>query len=187
MSEWVALYERGTRLRLPANRSGVAEGRVSDASSSSRSEEPRIGPGRPRIRPDHVLGDKGYSSNAIRAWLRRRGIPHTIPERVDPVGNRAPRGCHGRRPSAFDCAVSKHRNVVERCFNHWKQSRGSATRYDGAAESYEAAVALASLLMGVTCDDGTWVPLEANHAIPERFRTRSSQWRRASSPGPTRT
>ncbi|MFD5271537.1 transposase [Streptomyces sp. NPDC058335] len=22
---------------------------------------PRIGPGRPRVRPDHVLGDKGYS------------------------------------------------------------------------------------------------------------------------------
>ncbi|MZE46193.1 transposase, partial [Streptomyces sp. SID5477] len=30
---------------------------------------PRIGPGRPRTRPDHVLGDKGYSSKAIRAWL----------------------------------------------------------------------------------------------------------------------
>lgn len=33
---------------------------------------PRIGPGRPRVRPDHVLGDKGYSSKAIRTWLRRR-------------------------------------------------------------------------------------------------------------------
>ncbi|GAA5064901.1 hypothetical protein GCM10023336_45410 [Streptomyces similanensis] len=27
---------------------------------------PRIGPGRPRTRPVHVLGDKGYSSRAIR-------------------------------------------------------------------------------------------------------------------------
>lgn len=44
---------------------------------------PRIGSGRPRVRPDHVLGDKGYSSKVIRAWLRRRGIPHTIPERAD--------------------------------------------------------------------------------------------------------
>ncbi len=46
---------------------------------------PRIGPGRPRVRPDHVLGDKGYSSKAIRAWLRRRGITHTIPERADQI------------------------------------------------------------------------------------------------------
>ncbi|EHN71896.1 putative transposase [Streptomyces coelicoflavus ZG0656] len=56
---------------------------------------PRIGPGRPRVRPDHVLGDKGYSSKAIRAWLRRKGIAHTIPERADQVRNRARRGSRG--------------------------------------------------------------------------------------------
>ncbi|WP_428836638.1 transposase [Streptomyces bangladeshensis] len=39
---------------------------------------PRLGPGRPRARPDHVVGDKGYSSTAIRAWLGRRGVGHTI-------------------------------------------------------------------------------------------------------------
>ncbi|MGG8695746.1 transposase [Streptomyces lividans] len=59
---------------------------------------PRLGPGRPRVRPDHVLGDKGYSSKAIRAWLRRRGIPHTIPERPtrSPTG---PGGATGRPPA----------------------------------------------------------------------------------------
>ncbi|MGW5886267.1 IS5 family transposase [Streptomyces sp. EAG2] len=108
---------------------------------------PRIGPGRPRTRPDHVLGDKGYSSKAIRAWLRRRGIPHTIPERADQVGNRARRGSRGGRPPAFDREAYKHRNVVERCFNRLKQWRGIATRYDKTAQSYEAAVTLASLLM----------------------------------------
>ncbi|MFD4377496.1 IS5 family transposase [Streptomyces sp. NPDC058486] len=108
---------------------------------------PRIGPGRPRVRPDHVLGDKGYSSKAIRAWLRRRGIAHTIPERADQVRNRARRGSRGGRPPAFDREAYKHRNVVERCFNRLKQWRGIATRYDKTAESYEAAVTLASLLM----------------------------------------
>ncbi|WP_328940229.1 IS5 family transposase [Streptomyces tauricus] len=108
---------------------------------------PRMGPGRPRTRPDHVLGDKGYSSKAIRAWLRRRGIPHTIPERTDQVGNRARRGSRGGRPPAFDREVYKHRNVVERCFNRLKQWRGIATRYDKTAQSYEAAITLASLLM----------------------------------------
>nr|WP_234010749.1 IS5 family transposase [Streptomyces sp. SPB074] len=108
---------------------------------------PRLGPGRPRARPDHVLGDKGYSSKAIRAWLRRRGIPHTIPERADQIANRARRGSRGGRPPAFDREAYKHRNVVERCFNRLKQWRGIATRYDKTAQSYEAAVALASLLM----------------------------------------
>ncbi|MFF9228061.1 IS5 family transposase [Streptomyces sp. NPDC014820] len=59
---------------------------------------PRLGPGRPRTRPDHVLGDKGYSSKAIRAWLRRHGIPHTIPERTDQARDRARRGSRGGRP-----------------------------------------------------------------------------------------
>ncbi|WP_428843541.1 IS5 family transposase [Streptomyces anulatus] len=108
---------------------------------------PRIGPGRPRVRPDHVLGDKGYSSKAIRAWLRRRGIAHTIPERADQVRNRARRGSRGGRPPTFDREAYKHRNVVERCFNRLKQWRGIATRYDKTAQSYEAAVTLASLLM----------------------------------------
>ncbi|MFC8230703.1 IS5 family transposase [Streptomyces sp. NPDC057287] len=110
---------------------------------------PRLGPGRPRVRPDHVLGDKGYSSKAIRAWLRRRGIGHTIPERADQARNRYRRGRRGVRPPAFDKQVYKRRNVVERCFNRLKQWRGIATRYDKTAQSYEAAVTLASLLMWV--------------------------------------
>ncbi|MGW6456856.1 transposase [Streptomyces sp. NPDC055078] len=101
----------------------------------------RIGPGRPRVRPAHVLGDKGYSSRAIRTWLRRRGISHTIPERADQVRNRLRRGSRGGRPPVFD------NQLKERCFNRLKQWRGLATRYDKTAESYQAAVTLASLLM----------------------------------------
>lgn len=108
---------------------------------------PRIGPGRPRTRPDHVLGDKGYSSRAIRTWLRRHSIAHTIPERADQARNRARRGSRGGRPPTFDRELYKHRNVVERCFNRLKQWRGIATRYDKTAQSYEAAVTLASLMM----------------------------------------
>ena len=108
---------------------------------------PRIGLGRPRVRPAHVLGDKGYSSKAIRAWLRRRGIGHTIPERADQIRNRLRRGSRGGRPPAFDRQLYKRRNVVERCFNRLKQWRDIATRYDKTAESYQAAVTLASLLM----------------------------------------
>jgi hypothetical protein len=52
---------------------------------------PRPGPGRPRCRPDRVLGDKAYSSRANRAYLRRRGIAATIPEPADQIGHRKPR------------------------------------------------------------------------------------------------
>lgn len=108
---------------------------------------PRLGPGRPRTRPAHVIGDKGYSSKAIRTWLRQRNIAHTIPERTDQIANRLRRGRSGGRPPSFDKQLYKRRNVVERCFNRLKQWRGIATRYDKTAECYQAAVTLASLLM----------------------------------------
>ncbi|WP_436319328.1 IS5 family transposase [Streptomyces nigra] len=108
---------------------------------------PRLGQGRPRVRPGHVIGDKGYSSKAIRTWLRQRNIRHTIPERSDQTLNRLRRGSRGGRPPAFDKQFYKRRNVVERCFNRLKQWRRIATRYDKTAESYQAAVTLASLLM----------------------------------------
>lgn len=38
----------------------------------------RAGRGRPRIRPERVVGDKGYSSRKIRWYLRKRGIGAVI-------------------------------------------------------------------------------------------------------------
>lgn len=107
---------------------------------------PRIGPGRARTRPDHVVADKGYSSREIRAYLRRRGIGHTIPERADQIASRRRRGGRGGRPPGFNRHLYTRRNVVERCFNQLKQFRGLATRYDKTATSYTATVTIASLL-----------------------------------------
>ncbi len=107
----------------------------------------RIGPGRPRTRPDHLVTDKGYSSRAIRRYLRGRGISHTIPERADQIAGRKRRGSNGGRPPAFDRDIYRRRNVIERCFNRLKQFRGLATRYDKTATSYTAVVTLASLLL----------------------------------------
>ncbi|WP_405434986.1 IS5 family transposase [Streptomyces anulatus] len=110
---------------------------------------PRIGPGRPRIRPDHVIADKGYSSRKIRAYLRKRGIRHTIPERIDQASGRLRRGARGGRPPRFDREVYRLRNVVERCFNRLKQWRGLATRYDKTRESFQATVTIASILLWI--------------------------------------
>jgi len=108
---------------------------------------PRAGLGRPHCRPDQVIADKAYSSRGFGAYLRKRGIAHTIPEKTDQRRHRHNRGRRGRRPPAFDRQIYRQRNIVERCFNRLKGFRGIATRYDKTATSYEAAVTLASFLL----------------------------------------
>lgn len=107
----------------------------------------RPGPGRPPTRPSRVLADKGYSSRAIRSYLRRRHIPATIPERRDQQANRQRRGRIGGRPPVFDRIAYKHRNIVERCFNRLKHFRAIATRFDKTAISYQGMLDLATLLI----------------------------------------
>ena len=107
----------------------------------------RIGPGRPRTRPDRVLGDKAYSSRAIRDHLRQRGITSVIPEPDDQKGHRVRRGSAGGRPVSYDLIAYRGRNVVERAFNLIKNWRGLATRYDKHAVVYRGGVILAAALM----------------------------------------
>jgi transposase len=102
------------------------------------------GRGRPRKRPDHLIGDKGYSYERCRRALRRRGIPHTIPERKD---QRARRARRPGRPLAFERERYRRRNVVERCINRLKQWRGLATRFEKRAANYRAMVVIAAILL----------------------------------------
>jgi transposase len=105
----------------------------------------RIGPGRPRTRPDALLGDKAYSSRGTRAMLRARGVRAVIPQPSDQIANRQRRGRAGGRPPAFDPAAYKGRNVIERSFNDHKQWRGLATRYDKLATVYRGGVVLRAI------------------------------------------
>ena len=103
--------------------------------------------GRPRTRPDRVLGDKAYSSKAIRMHLRERGITSVIPEPDDQKGHRARRGSVGGRPVTYDPVAHRGRNVVERAFNLIKNWRALATRYDKHALVYRGGIILAAALM----------------------------------------
>jgi transposase len=109
----------------------------------------RRGPGRPRTRPGRVLGDKAYSSTAIRVHLRRRGIKGTIPEPADQIRSRLRRGRRGGRrggrPPAFDPAAYKQRNTVERAFCQLRQHRAVATRYDKRDFVWRGTVDVASI------------------------------------------
>jgi transposase len=107
----------------------------------------RDGPGRPRKRPDRVLADKAYSHPSTRAALRRRGIAFTSPERRDQIAHRQRKGYRGGRPPAFDPDQYADRNVVERCFNRFKQFRDLATRYAKRAAYYRAEIVIASIVL----------------------------------------
>ena len=102
-------------------------------------------PGRPRKRPELLLADRGYAHDSCRALLRRRGIPHTIPERSDQKERRRRR--RGGRPPALDREDYRARDVDERCVGRLKQWRGVATRYEKRAANYRAMVVIAALMI----------------------------------------
>uniref|UniRef100_UPI0036DBDDA0 IS5 family transposase n=1 Tax=Priestia megaterium TaxID=1404 RepID=UPI0036DBDDA0 len=106
---------------------------------------PRPLGGRPRTRPDHVSGDKAYSSRRNRRYLRRRRITHTIPEPKDQRANRRRRGSAGGRPAGFDRERYRRRNEVERTINRLKNSRAVATRYDKRAYVFHGTVTAAAV------------------------------------------
>ncbi len=108
---------------------------------------PRVGPGRPRSKPEAVLADKAYSHPSTRAALRQRRIRFTSPERTDQIYRRKAKGAHGGRPPMVDLTGYKRRNVVERCFNKLKQFRDFATRYAKRAAYFKAEITLAATIL----------------------------------------
>lgn len=96
----------------------------------------RPGPGRPKQRPGRIVGDKGYSFDGVRRYLRRRGICYTIPRRSNET-----------RGGSFDKAIYRTRNRVERLINRLKQFRRIATRYEKLAENYLAMLHIGAILL----------------------------------------
>ena len=105
--------------------------------------------GRPRCRPVHLAGDKGYSYPHIRAWLRRHGVRAVIPRRKDQSPD------DGRH--RFDRETYRRRAVVEQCVGWLKEGRAVGTRFDKLAVNYLATLKLAMIrrylrTLTTTCD-----------------------------------
>ena len=88
------------------------------------------------LTPARCLADTAYDSDALRAWLRRRGCQPVIP-------NNPTR----KRKHPFDKIAYRARNVIERTFCRLKDWRRVATRYDKLAHNYLATVALATIVL----------------------------------------
>jgi transposase len=98
----------------------------------------RPGRGRPRLRPDRIVADKGYSYPHLRRYLRRRGIRITIARRSNQ-----------HRGGPFKKVVYRLRNRVERLINRMKHFRRLATRYEKQAENYRAMWLLAAIWLSL--------------------------------------
>ena len=83
-----------------------------------------------------VIADKGYDSDALRDWLAERGTTPVIPPRA----NR-------KTQYAYDKALYKTRNVIERTFNRFKDFRRIATRFDRNIYAYLSALCIVATVV----------------------------------------
>jgi transposase len=82
-----------------------------------------------------LLADKGYDTDAFRAFLKDQKIKPVIPGK----SNRKKRIRH-------DKSAYKNRNVIERCFGRLKDFRRIATRYDKLAGNFFSALCLVAIV-----------------------------------------
>jgi transposase len=87
-----------------------------------------------RRRPKKLAGDKGYSCERVRKWLRRHKVTPVIPTKSNE-----------QRQDDFDPKAYRGRNVIERCVNWLKENRRLGTRYEKLAVNFLAMAKLAMI------------------------------------------
>ena len=99
----------------------------------------------PDPNPRAMLADRGYDSDSFRQDLLIHGILPVIPSR---------KGCSV--PQKTDWRRYRDRNRIERMFNHLKQMRRIATRYDKTALSFMSFLNIAAARLWIgSCVNAT--------------------------------
>nr|WP_249193702.1 IS5 family transposase [Gluconobacter wancherniae] len=93
----------------------------------------------PAPNPRAMLADRGYDSDSFRQDLLIHGILPVIPSRK---GRSAPQKTDWRR--------DRDRNRIERMFNHLKQMRRIATRYEKTALSFMSFLNIAAARLWIS-------------------------------------
>ena len=96
--------------------------------------------GRPRCRPDCVLGDRAYDAEVIRQGLRARHVLPLVAMRCTKHGS----------------GLGRWRWVVERTFAWLNQFRRLRVRYDKRADIHEAFLSLGCALICWHALQKTW-------------------------------
>lgn len=97
---------------------------------------PRLGPGRPKSKPQALAADRGYDSLAFRQWLKTGGIEPVIPHRYRPnLWNEKRR------------AIWLSRWKVERCFSWFNGFRRLNLRWEYYSYIHLAFLHLAAALI----------------------------------------
>ena len=140
---------KGTKCMVVVDGQGVPLGNHLDAASPAEVTlveatlatiaVPRAGPGRPRTRPERLIGDKAYDSDPLRERLRARGIEPIFPHRKNRV---APPTQDGRKLRRY-----RRRWIVERT-NAWLGNfRRLVVRWERYLHMYGAFVHVALMII----------------------------------------
>ena len=84
----------------------------------------------------YVLADKAYDADRLYLKIIQQGGDPVVPPRR-----------HRKRQHAYDRALYKKRNRVERFFSRIKHFRRIATRYDKLAATFMGFVTLAAIML----------------------------------------
>ena len=99
---------------------------------------PRPSAGHPRTKPERLIADRGYDSDALRGRLAKRGIPLIAPHRKS-----------RRRPRQDGRPLRRYRRrwIIERSFAWLGRFRRLVVRYEYYAVMYLAFLHVACLII----------------------------------------
>ena len=83
--------------------------------------------GRPKLRPEAIVGDKGYNAHWVHNWNHRKHMASVIPKYENQC-----------RKGPFQKGLYRERNLIERTIGHLKEFRRVAFRFEKLAAHYEA-------------------------------------------------